>query len=66
QIGLDPDVSQPKALAPLFQFELAFSGGAKPGALGNRIHVRFIHDPAPLAAQWYRSVRQLFMKRFAV
>ncbi|MBF0133325.1 MAG: PqqD family peptide modification chaperone [Magnetococcales bacterium] len=66
QIGLDPDVSQPKALAPLFQFELAFSGGVKPGALGNRIYVRFLHDPAPLAAQWYRSLRQLFMKRFAV
>lgn len=66
RIGLNPDSSEPKALAPLFQFELAFTGGEVPRALGNRIYVRFVHEEAPLAAQWYRGLRRLFLKRFAV
>lgn len=69
KIGLDPTTpsgSEPKALAPLFQFELAFASSAAPKALGNRVHVRFVHYDKPLAAQWYRGVRQLFLKRFAV
>ncbi|MBF0109616.1 MAG: PqqD family peptide modification chaperone [Magnetococcales bacterium] len=65
-IGLNPDAPEPKALTPLFQFELAFSGDRIPKALGNRIHVRFVHEDAPLAVQWYRELRQLFLKRFAV
>ncbi|MBF0629938.1 MAG: PqqD family peptide modification chaperone [Magnetococcales bacterium] len=65
-IGLNPEAHEPKALAPLFQFELAFTGAMIPKALGNRIHIRFVHEETPLAAQWYRSLRQLFLKRFAV
>lgn len=66
RIGLDPDSPQePKALASLFQFEMRFSG-EKPQTLGNRVHVRFVHFAEPLVAQWYRSVRQVFLKRFAV
>jgi putative peptide zinc metalloprotease protein len=32
--------------------------------LGERLIVRFEHQPQPLAWQWYRSLRQLFLKRF--
>ncbi|MES9943326.1 MAG: hypothetical protein ABW080_00015 [Candidatus Thiodiazotropha sp.] len=32
--------------------------------LGERIIVRFEHRPRPLGWQWFRSLRQLFLKRF--
>ncbi|NMG48066.1 PqqD family peptide modification chaperone [Azoarcus communis] len=68
RIGLDPTDSgqSPRALVPLFQFEIRFSGPSIPQTLGNRVHVRFVHAAEPLASQWYRSVRQVFLKRFAV
>lgn len=68
KIGLDPGGSheQPTALNSLFQFELRFDDVSAPSTLGNRVYVRFMHEPEPLALQWYRSLRQLFIKRFAV
>ncbi|MBF0097328.1 MAG: peptidase M50 [Magnetococcales bacterium] len=68
-IGLDPAShpgAEPKALTALFQFELAFLAEATPTTLGNRVYVRFVHHDTPLAQQWYRGVRQMFLKRFAV
>lgn len=69
EIGLDPH-SDPsgaaKSLTPLFQVELAFSGDGVPQTLGNRVYVRFVHYPEPLAQQWYRSLRQVFLKHFEV
>lgn len=68
KIGLDPDASreQPMALNSLFQFELRFDNRAVPRTLGNRVYVRFVQEPEPLARQWYRALRQMFIKRFAV
>ena len=68
KIGLDPDASReaPVALNALFQFELRFDNRAVPRTLGNRVYVRFIQQPEPLARQWYRALRQMFIKRFAV
>ena len=70
QIGLDPesgtDGQAPKALEPLFQFEMEFTGPVQPHFLGGRVHVRFAHRAEPLGEQWYRSLRQQLMKRFAV
>jgi putative peptide zinc metalloprotease protein len=69
QIGLDPDsqgAGSPRALTPLFQFEVRFTGQHLPRALGSRVHVRFVQSPEPLASQWYRQVRQAFLKRFSV
>jgi hypothetical protein len=34
--------------------------------LGEHVYARFELDPEPLAARLYRSVRQLFLQRFAV
>jgi hypothetical protein len=34
--------------------------------LGTRVHVRFRHEPEPLASQWGRRLRQLFLSRFHV
>jgi putative peptide zinc metalloprotease protein len=33
---------------------------------GQRVEVRFDHGSEPLAVQWYRSLRQLFLARFGV
>jgi len=58
-----PDV--PTALGRWFEFELELPG--KPSrALGERVYVRFEHGWEPPAWRIGRSVRQLFMKRFAV
>ena len=55
----------PTALDRWFEFELALPG--KPShALGQRVYVRFEHGWEPLAWRIGRSVRQLFMRRFAV
>jgi hypothetical protein len=33
---------------------------------GGRAYVRFTHESEPLAAQWYRRLRQAFLQRFNV
>lgn len=69
EIGLDPEsdpTSGPKALNPLFQFEVRFQDNYMPNTLGNRVFVRFVHHDEPLGVQWYRSIRQMFLKRFAL
>lgn len=68
-IGLDPGAApggEARALTPLFQFELALDGDALPGTLGRRVFVRFDHGLEPLAQQWYRGLRQIFLQRFTV
>ena len=57
----DPD--QIKSLERTFQFDLALPSGAAPGHYGSRVYVRFAHEPEPLASQWYRRLRQLFLAR---
>ena len=66
-VATDPRQAEggPMALARWFEFELELPG--KPSrALGERVYVRFEHGWEPLAWRIGRSVRQLFMKRFAV
>ena len=65
-VATDPrQTDAPTALARWFEFELELPG--KPArALGERVYVRFDHGWEPLAWRIGRSVRQLFMKRFAV
>ena len=68
-IGQDPrndSGNAPRALVSLFQFELEFEGAERPKTLGSRVYVRFVHEPEPLAQQWYRLIRQEFLRRFAV
>ena len=50
----------------LFHFELELPPEAGKTKVGGRAYVRFDHGPAPLAEQWYRSLRQMFLKRFNV
>jgi putative peptide zinc metalloprotease protein len=67
KIGVDP--SKPgdaKALEKLFVLDLELPPGRQANYLGERIYVRFEHDPEPLAHQWYREVRRVFLKKFNV
>jgi putative peptide zinc metalloprotease protein len=58
----DPDGVQ--AAEDVFEVELILSVAV--AHLGERVYVRFDHGSEPLAWQWYRRFRQLFLKRFNV
>lgn len=67
KIGLDPSKSgDGKALEKLFVLDLDLTSGAPAGYIGGRIYVRFEHQPEPLADQWYRDIRRVFLKQFNV
>ena len=67
EIATDPrDTKGPKALERMFQFDLALDGLDHMGYFGQRVSVRFEHPPEPLAIQWYRSIRLLFLTTFNV
>jgi putative peptide zinc metalloprotease protein len=64
-IAVDPKEGEGlKALERIFIFDLRLPPDARPAAFGERVHVRFEHGPEPLARQWYRRLRQLFLSRF--
>jgi putative peptide zinc metalloprotease protein len=47
-------------------FELRLELELPVDRLGERISVQFEHPPLPLGRQWYRSLRQMFLKRFNI
>jgi putative peptide zinc metalloprotease protein len=66
-VPLDPsDGSNLKALEPIFVVDLALPPTPAADYPGRRVEVRFDHGAEPLAIQWYRSLRQLFLSRFGV
>ena len=65
-IALDPQSQDnPQAYKSLFQFELAIPE-AIADRVGERVIVRFVHDPEPLIKRWYRSLRRLFLRYFSI
>lgn len=63
---LDPQETQkPRTLNTWFEFELALPA-TRTFVLGEHVYARFEHASEPLAWRIYRSVRQLFLRRFAV
>ena len=73
QIGIDPakprDPGRPneaRSLTSLFVYDINLAADARVWTLGNRVHVRFNHPAEPLATQWYRSVRRVFLAKFNV
>ena len=63
----DPrDPKGAKSLTSVFQFDLELPPSAQQFYFGTRVYVRFNHLAEPLAAQWYRRVRQVFLARFNV
>ena len=66
RIALDPRHAEaPQAFEKLFQFEMVIPGLAS-DRIGERVLVRFVHPPEPLAWRWYRLVRRLLLSRFDV
>jgi putative peptide zinc metalloprotease protein len=50
----------------VFQLELALLDEVPAALYGERVQVRFDHGALPLARQWYRRGRQLFLRSFGV
>ncbi len=67
QIATDPRDNQgTKAFEKMFQFDIELSRPLDRSFVGGRVYVRFDHGPEPIAFQWYRQFRQMFLRRFNV
>ncbi len=66
-ISTDPkDPKGEKAMQRLFQFDIGLPQYSGPLFFGERVYVRFSHHDEPLAVQWYRGVRSIFLAYFEV
>ena len=66
-VPMDPrDPKGQKAMRRMFQADLQLPLDHGVLTVGGRVYVRFDHGWEPLAFQWYRDVRQLFLSRFNV
>ena len=67
EIATDPRDNQgTKAFEKMFQFDVELTRPLDRAFVGGRVYVRFDHGPEPLAFQWYRQLRQMFLRRFNV
>jgi putative peptide zinc metalloprotease protein len=67
RIPVDPnDEAGLRVKQQIFQLELALLEDIPDAYYGERVQVRFDHGSAPLARQWYRRGRQLFLRSFGV
>ncbi len=65
-IALDPrEAERPKSFENLFQFEVRLLGPTTK-KVGERVYVRFEHEPASLFKRWYRKFLNIFLKRFNI
>jgi len=66
-IALDPnDPEGVTATEDVFLVDIALPSDVDVERVGTRAHIRFEHDPEPLAGRLYRMIRQLLLSRFAV
>ena len=66
-IAVDPsDPEGMRALSTTFQMDISLPEQVKSPHIGGRVYVRIEHGSMPLAMQWYRGLRQLFMRKFYV
>ena len=67
EIAIDPrDTLGVKAYQKVFLFDIELPEPVGLYNVGGRVYVRFDHGREPLVWRWYRSVRELFLKRFNV
>jgi putative peptide zinc metalloprotease protein len=67
EIAIDPrDMPGIKAFQKFFLFDILLPPPEREYNVGGRVYVRFDHGREPLAYRWYRSIRQLFLKKFNV
>ena len=63
----DPrDTQGARSMERMFQFDIELQDTPASVYFGERVHVRFEHAQEPLALQWYRDVRRLFLTHFNV
>jgi putative peptide zinc metalloprotease protein len=60
-----PGENQVLAMESWFEFELELPESTG-RSIGERVYVRLVHEPEPVAWRWQRSLRQLFLTRFNV
>ena len=66
-IATDPSENKRvKAFQKFFLVDIDFPLNTATVNVGGRVYVRFDHGHEPLANQWYRGLRQLFLARFNV
>lgn len=66
-IPVDPtDPEGMRVLENIFQLDLSLPPESRTDNIGGRVYARFEHGTMPLAFQWYRGLRQLFLRRFDV
>ena len=66
-VPVDPtDPEGLRALESIFQLDLSLPEEVKDPHIGGRVYVRIEHGTMPLALQWYRSLRQLLLRKFYV
>ena len=67
EIATDPtEESGTKTFERIFQFDIELEEPLDRIFVGSRAYVRFDHGIEPLGFQWYRSLRQLFLRRFSI
>ncbi len=67
EIAIDPrDTQGLKAFQKLFLFDIELPDLVGMYNVGGRVYIRFDHGKEPLIWRWYRSIRQLFLRRFSV
>jgi putative peptide zinc metalloprotease protein len=67
KISVDPrDQKGAKTLERMFQVDIELPGDTSAAYYGERVYVRFDHEKEPLALQWYRGIRLLFLTHFNV
>jgi putative peptide zinc metalloprotease protein len=67
EIAIDPrDMLGVKAFQKVFLFDIELPPPPGPYYVGGRVYVRFDHGRQPLVRRWYKSIRQLFLRRFNV
>ena len=64
-VHVDPrDPNQRKTFIRVFEYVLELPGDVPRSPVGTRAYVRFGHGASPLAVQWYREARQVFLGQF--
>ncbi len=66
-IPVDPtDPDGLRALDTIFQVDISLPEHIKNLHIGGRAYIRFEHGTMPLAMQWYRTLSQIFLRKFYV
>jgi putative peptide zinc metalloprotease protein len=67
QVAVDPTDQQGRRMVQkLFEVDVELDAEPRAAHIGGRAYVRFRHGWEPLAVQWYRTARQMFLSRLNV